>query len=181
MITTVLELIRDELKAFVVPQFPKDTPQVMLGRLPHQTDASATPQEINRVLISLIHIQEERNLSQSRTSNFNGPYHFNLTLLFSMHENEKNASKGHLRSLQYLDAVLAFFQQNSTLTPQQNGGLPAEIPHLQFSLMNETLRDASYIWTMTGAKYVPSVLYMVRSAVVGNSLPAATRTSWPVG
>ena len=170
MITPVLKLIKEELNAFITPQFPKHTPEVVVGKLTTSDGRSTVPKEVNRVVITLLNIQEERNVHQSRTSNPHGLYHFNLTLLFSTHEREQNQSGDHLNSLQYLDAVMHFFQQNPVITPQQNPRLPAEVPHLHFHLISEGLRETSYIWTMTGAKHVPSVLFMVRSAVVGNNL-----------
>lgn len=180
MIAPVLHLIQQEVEEFFNARFSSDAPEVVLDKLVTRDGKSTVPEEENRVVITLLSTQEERNVQRSRTSDFTNPYYFNLTLMFSIHEKEKDRDKGdYLRGLEYLDTVLRFFQQNPVITPQSNQNLPSEIQHLQFEMMNETLKETSYVWTMTGAKHAPFVIYMVRSLTIGDRL--ANRVSGLMG
>lgn len=180
MIAPVLNLVQQEMEEFFHRQLTDNVPEVVLDKLVTRDGKSTVPEEENRVVITLLNAQEERNMQRSRTSELHQPYYLNLWLMFSIHEKEKDRDQGdYLRGLEYLDTVLRFFQQNPVFTPQNSQRLPEGIQHLQFELMNESLKDTSYVWTMTGAKHAPFVLYMVRSLTVGDRL--ANRVSGVLG
>ena len=180
MIAPVLRIVQQELEEFFNAQYPNNAPEVMVDKLVTRDGKSTIPEEEDRVVITLLNAQEERNMQRSRTSDISTPYYFNLSLLFSIHEKEKDRDKGdYLQGLEYLDSILRYFQQTPVITPQNNQSLPNDIQYLQFEIMNESFRDSSYIWTMTGAKHAPCVMYMVRSLTVGNRL--ANRVSGLVG
>ncbi len=171
MITPVLELIRSELEAFFTPQFTDEAPEIVLDKLMTRSGKSTIPEDEDRVVITLLNLEEERNTNPGRTSDPGNAYCFNLCLLFSVYEREKERDKNdYIKCIKYLDLVLRYFQQNTVMTPQSQPQLPEGVQHLQFNLMNESLRETSYIWTMTGAKHAPSVMYQVRSVAVGDRL-----------
>lgn len=170
MIYSILQLIQESLQGFLELQFPQKTYVVAVDKLVTREGKSTTDAQSGRVVITLLHTQEERTMQRSRTSDLTQPYHFNLLLLFSVHEKEQSASdSAYLEAMKYLDMVLGYFQQTPVFSPQTHA-LPPNIRHLHFELFNEDLRENSYIWTMTGAKHTPSVLYQVRSVRVGEAL-----------
>ena len=172
MLTSTLTLLRDELKEFLTPRFSDNSFEVKVRKLVGSDGKVVPNKEQHEVALTLMNIQEERNMHHSRTSDPSQPYCLNLTLLFSIHEREGDAlsEEAHLEAMMLLDGVLQFFQQNSYFTAHSHPNLPEGIQHLQFMLASEELRESSYIWTMTGAKHAPSVLYRVRSVMVGNAL-----------
>jgi len=174
MLTSTLTLLRDELKEFLTPIFTKSSFGVKVCKLVDAHGKTVLNKDQPEVVITLMNIQEERNMHQSRTSNPGQPYCLNLMLLFSVHERADESvtsEEAHLETMMLLDGVLEFFQRHSTFNTQSHPHLPEGIQYLQFMLASEDLRENSYIWTMTGAKYVPSVLYRVRSVMVGQKHP----------
>lgn len=180
MISSTLRLIKTELNEFLARQFPADAFTVQANKLVTQDGKSALNKDLHQVVITLLNVQEERTMQRSRTSDPQRPYYLNLLLLFSVHPKEsETAEEDYLEGLSYLDAVLLFFQQQSVFTPQSHQNLPLGIHHLQFDLASEDLRETSYIWTITGAKYAPSVLYRVRSIGIGQ--PSSLSTASFIG
>jgi len=172
MISATLQLVKRELQEFFQSQFPSEAFAVLAGKLVNREGKSMHQKNIHQVVITLLNVQEERTMQQSRTSDQNQPYYLNLLLLFSVQVKESDTTEqDYLEGLAYLDAILKYFQQYPTFTAQSHPGLPNGIQHLQFNLSSEDLRENSYIWTMTGAKHVPSVLYQVRSVMVGQNYP----------
>ena len=173
MLTSTLTLLRDEIKEFLTPIFTKSSFEVKVRKLVGSDGKTAPNKEQHEVALTLMNIQEERNMHRSRTSDPGQPYCLNLMLLFSIHERAGDtlSEEAHLEAMMLLDGVLQFFQQNSHFTTHSHPNLPEGIQHLQFMLASEDLRENSYIWTMTGAKHTPSVLYRVRSVMVGQQRP----------
>ena len=170
MIYSILQLIQESLQDFLELQFPQKSYVVAVDKLVTREGKSTTNAQSGRIVITLLHAQEERTVQRSRTSDLTQPYHLNLLLLFSIHEKEQNASgNAYLEAMKYLDMVLGYFQQTPVFSNQTHA-LPPNIQHLHFELFNEDLRENSYIWTMTGAKHTTSVLYQVRSVTVGQTL-----------
>lgn len=179
MVTPTLTLLRDELQEFLRPQIASNSCEVKVCKLVSRDGKVSLSKDKHQVIITLMNIQEERNMHQSRTSNPGHPYCFNLTLLFSIYEKEEEvlSEEAYLEAMMLLDGVLQFFQQNSNFTTHSHPHLPDGIQHLQFELASEDLRENSYLWTMTGAKHTPSVLYKVRSVTVGHQIPQLTSTT----
>ncbi|EAY29890.1 DUF4255 domain-containing protein [Microscilla marina] len=171
MITPILRLLQSTLTEHLSAQFARnsfDAFNVVVDKLVSRDGKSTLDPALNQVVITLLDIQEERTVQRSRTSHPGAPYHLNLTLLLSVHEKEEQRDQqDYLKGMEYLDAVLGFFQQYPTFTPLTHPNLPGSVEYLQFELANENLRENSYIWTMTGAKHAPSALYKVRSVSVG--------------
>jgi len=172
MITSVLDIIRASLEESLKPRFPDIA--IQINKLVGLDGNPTVSSESNAVVMTLVHVKEEHVMRNGRTSDLNQPYYLSLFLLFSTYANEQNSRYDpYLKSLEYLDGVLNFFQQNTTFTSHTHSNLPHGVHHLEFRLANEELREMSYVWTMTGAKQAPSVLYMVRNAVVGQALPGS--------
>jgi hypothetical protein len=171
MIASVLKIIRDDLAEFLNNQFAQDQLKVVVDKLVLLNGKSTIAGTSNQVNITLLDIQQERDIQHSRTSDLSQPYYLNLLLLFSAYEKEEDRqTEGYLRTLEYLNAVIQFFQQYPVFTPQTHNELPEGIEYLKFDLTTEDLRENSFIWTMTGAKHAPSVLYKVRSLPIGDRL-----------
>ena len=180
MITPILRLLQSSLTEHLANQFAQnsfDSFSVVVDKLVNRDGKSTLDPRLNQVVITLLDIQEERTVQRSRTSQPSAPYHLNLMLLLSVHEREEQRDQqDYLKGMEYLDAVLGFFQQYPTFTPLTHPNLPTSVQYLQFELANENLRENSYIWTMTGAKHAPSVLYKVRSVSLG-SAPLVNRAA----
>lgn len=64
-------------------------------------------------------------------------------------------------SLKFLSHILSFFQYKNVFTPQ-NSELDHRVRQLHFEIAKLSFHELSNIWAYLGAKYSPSVVYLVR-------------------
>lgn len=127
-----------------------------------------------KVGVGLLNIEEEKSLRgagpRTRVTNPGEPeprllrtpppLHLNLYLLFIAH-----FPNSYPMELEAIERVIAFFQRNPVLTPQIGGAgtaFPAGVEKIVMELDTLPLREQHYVWSMLGAKYMPSVLYRAR-------------------
>lgn len=72
----------------------------------------------------------------------------------------------YLEGLKQISATMMFFQANPLLTPQNMAGLPPQISQLSIDMMNLKVEDISQLWSNLGGRYLPSVTYKMRTAVI---------------
>jgi hypothetical protein len=83
-----------------------------------------------------------------------------------------------------ISQTISFFQQNPWFTHDNVPGLDPVIDKLTFEMTNLDLVDLSYLISMTGTKYLPSVYYKVRllpfqSGAMQAEVPAAKGVEAP--
>ena len=122
----------------------------------------------DNLVISLVSIEEEKNLRYARTTTVipaanpndstvltHNPIVFlNLYLLFSSH------NKDYKQSLNQLSAVVNFFQRQQVFT-----GAEINVPTMNrivFELVTTSFEQMNHLWGVLGGKYIPSALYKVR-------------------
>ena len=158
MILSTLDAIAQEMSEYFRSSYSDKAPEVTISNLVNSEGKSAIDENTDQIVITLINIQEERNVSNGRTSNLSAPYYTNLYLLFSSFAGKESK---YTDSLRYISSVLSFFQHNHVLT-HQNSKLPSEISQLVFDFINHETQQVQCIWSMLGAKYSPSVIFRAR-------------------
>jgi len=135
-------------------------------------DSSATTND--KVIASVINIEQEkslRNLPYRKTvDNPDGTkrgverepdIYLNVYLLFG--SNKKNYKTGLLR----ISQVISFFQNKFIYMP---GDFPEavsmNVDKLIFDIYSTSFDELSQIWSVMGGKYVPSVMYKMRMAMI---------------
>jgi hypothetical protein len=128
-------------------------------------DGSIPPGIENKVVATLINVQQEGLLGSHVPSSFNSqvaynrqPLMLNLYVMFTACFEETNYEE----SLKFLSYVINFFQQKNLFTPQ-NSDLDDRVRQLNFELAKLSFMEMSNIWAYLGAKYAPSAIYLVRS------------------
>ncbi|MBB4079690.1 hypothetical protein GGR28_002315 [Lewinella aquimaris] len=123
----------------------------------------------DKLIISLVNIEEERSLKNARTVRANGltgtmeyrnaPVSLNLYLLFSA-----NFTNNYDKALRILSLVIEFFQGNRvfrTPAPGSIGALTGGMAELSFNLYTMTFEQLNHLWGALGGKQLPSALYRV--------------------
>jgi hypothetical protein len=156
-------------------------PEVILGNI-SLIDAfqDASAQSLNnRVISSVINIEQEeslRNLPFRRTTtDLNGlpivvqrePEVFlNIYVLFGSNKQDYNIA------LQRIAQVIAFFQRQYVFTPANTPVLNAlNISKIVFDLYSTSFDELNQIWSVMGGKYIPSVIYKMRLAIIQDAPP----------
>ena len=155
-----METICGELNSFLIRRQGLQQELVVLSELVN-LDGSVAPQEDNKVLCTLINIEQERvNLGAPQRDRVkqNPPINLNLYVLFSAYYQPKN----YREAIQVLGHIIGFFQGKQVFTPQNTPGLHASCEKLTVEMANLDIKEHSHFWTALGARHLPSVLYKWR-------------------
>jgi hypothetical protein len=127
-------------------------------------DGSIPPGIENKVVATLVSVQQEGLLGSHVPTSFSSqvaynkqPMKLNLYVMFTACFEEGNYEE----ALKFLSYVMSFFQQKNLFTPQ-NSNLDDRVRQLNFEIAKLSFMEMSNIWAYLGAKYAPSVVYLVR-------------------
>ena len=188
MLRTTLEFLRDELNLYIKSKDPTNfgnIDSVVLSGLmkPDGTFALSTEgNDIFRIIVTLINVEEDR-IAESQ--NFyekvnnkihitNPPLNINAYVLFSVF------ASNYLTSLRLLSYILSFFQSSLVFEndryPHLNAKVEADKPWQKISKIIPTLHSTTFeqqnnLWAALGAKYMPSVIYKIRTMTFTDDQP----------
>ena len=189
MIRTALEFIKNELEAFIVDR-EQDPAHYSIGNVVDlkamtNPDGGVNLTDTTHITIMLAGVEEERRegkrpvyISDGDKSFYrlNPPVELDLFLLFAAHNSHYETS------LRDLSDVIAFFQSNAVFDEQLYPSLNAAvlqqdikpwqlIERLSFRLYSLTFERQNNLWSMLGAKYLPSVVYKMNMLTVFDTRP----------
>lgn len=165
MIHNLLPVVGAELNDYFKSRFDIGEDRLVLSNLINQ-DGSVAVEGSNKVVCSLVNIQEETTLKATAgTSSFGGSFavggadiHVNLTIMFSAFFSGKN----YVEALKFLSGVIYFFQSKPVFSTSNSPGLSSNIDKACFDLTSLSYHDLNSVFAMMGAKYMPTVVYRVR-------------------
>ena len=165
MIHNFLPIVGEELNDYFKSKFDINEDRVIVSNLINQ-DGSIAVEGNNKVVFHLVNIEEETTLkASSGTSSYAGGFgssggniNLNLTVMFSAFFTGKN----YVEALKFLSSVIYFFQSKPVFTQSNTPGLTPNIEKVVFDIISLEPRDLNSIFSMMGAKYMPSVIYRVR-------------------
>ena len=129
----------------------------------------------DRVILTLIRLEEETilkntphyKLSDNKTEYKNPPLHFNLYLLIAA--NFMNTDEPYADSLQYISAVIEFFQGKKVFTSANTvynrdniAYKPLDDFRFNLEIYSPTFDELNNIWGTLGGRQLPSVIYKVQ-------------------
>lgn len=189
MLRTVLEFLAEELQGFILRREPavfQNELKVLPASLmkPDGSFAIKGSQggETFKIIVTLVNMDVDR-VSDSqqyykklpdRVQYHQPPVHLNLYILFTA------LADNYSSELRLLSHVVAFFQGNplfdATRFPQLNVKVEADKPWQRVERFSATLHTMSFeqqnnLWATIGARYMPSVLYQVRTITVTDIEP----------
>ncbi|MEO0583384.1 MAG: DUF4255 domain-containing protein [Bacteroidota bacterium] len=175
MIDKAIECISKQLEGFISRKFDDGItdPKVIVSNLVDLDGKVMVKGGKNRIVVTLIDIEEtrfkayqptiqrERGKNQLKVST--PPVYLSLYLLVSAYFSEELTNLG----LKYISAAIGFFQAKPVFDRQNTPELGAtDIDKLVVEIQNQSFQDKSHMWSMLGAKYLPSILYRVRLLTV---------------
>lgn len=151
-------------------------PEVILGNISLIDAFQETSSQslADRVIASVVNIEQEeslRNIPFRRSiTQPNGlpvgverqpEIYLNIYLLFGSNKSEYGIA------LQRIAQVIAFFQRQHVFTPADTPALGAlNINKLVFDLYSTGFDELNQLWSVMGGKYIPSVVYKMRLAMI---------------
>jgi hypothetical protein len=181
MLRTALEFIAGELKTFIErkdpPMFQNETTVLLSSLMKTDGTFAITGNqggEAFRVVMTLVNLEEDRIAeSQKYFQKVNDkikytepPVNINAYVLFSA------MAENYLSDLRLLSYIISFFQSNPLFDeerfPHLNSKVEPEKPWLKVGQLSAnlcplTLEQQNNLWSAIGAKYMPSVLYKIRT------------------
>lgn len=157
---------------------------VVLSRLV-ENDGASTEEATNKLVLSLINVEKDSLVQPFSTSSYNtsgqtsvsaSPIYMNLHVILAANYKGKN----YAEALRVLSRGMSFFQDYSVFDHQSNPDMPSGLEKLIVDVENVKIHDMNNLWSSIGTKYVPSVLYKVRTVGLGGGFvsgtPAAIRS-----
>ncbi|EJF52644.1 hypothetical protein SapgrDRAFT_0912 [Saprospira grandis DSM 2844] len=176
MIDKVVTAVVGELNRFLQSKHNILEEKVIISHLVN-ADGSMAVQEADKIVMTIINIEAERNKSSTATyqpnkrGNFTKvtpPVEVNIYMLFSAYFTNEN----YLEGLKFVSSVIAFFQSRQGVFNEQNTpALSGSLSRLVAEMVSPDFRDISNVWNGVGAKYLPSVLYRFKTIPIEHKKP----------
>jgi len=137
-----------------------------------ESDGTVPERAMNRLVLFLVNVERDSMMQTSQNpevENFRNvvrakKIHVNLHIMLAANFKAGNYEE----SLKYLSKAIAFFQDHSVFDHQGFPDLAEGIEKLVLDMENLPLQDLNSLWGAMGVKYVPSVLYRVRTVALGS-------------
>lgn len=176
MIHSALEFLTQELNSFIRLKVGDPiTNRVYLSGVTNEQGIAIPDQSLG---LSLINIEEERTNKeqQSRFINSvgkvekrNPEIQLNLYVLITANFQNKianNTSDDYVEGLKQLSYAISFFQSKNVFTPENSpalSGFDTNLSKIVVELYSYSFEQLYNFWSVVGAKYLPSVLYKVKT------------------
>jgi hypothetical protein len=165
MIQHVLPIVVDELNEYLKSKFNAIEDKALLSGIVDQ-DGSLAVETSNKIIATLVYIDRDNTtkggpMNQFASGSFSEyapPVNINLTIMFSALFNKNH----YAEALRHISGVLYFFQQKPLFTASNTPKLSRHVEKVHFDLQSISPNDLMNIYSMLGAKYMPSVLYKMR-------------------
>jgi len=180
MLRTAFEFLSEELNAYLRRKDPTnfgDEEIVIISSLmnPDNTfSVSAEGSDVSKIILTLVNLEEDRIADSQynyRTVNdriqvINPPVNINVFVLFSVF------TSNYATALRLLSYVISFFQGNQVFSEDQYPHINAKVAsdkpwqkvgRLLVTLHSTTFEQQNNLWAALGAKYMPNVIYKVKT------------------
>jgi hypothetical protein len=176
VISEACQLLRSELEAFLRRK-ARLGPALELVRLtPFATADGASAIPPGLVGMCLFNIDEERVMKSpglvptrrgDRIEYVQPEVRLNLYLLFAANPAASpDPGAAYAEALRRIGWTVAFFQAKRVFDPKNTPGMAPGLAELAVDLYAMTLEQQNYLWSILGAKYLPSVAYQVRPVLI---------------
>ncbi|MFK8104765.1 MAG: DUF4255 domain-containing protein [Saprospiraceae bacterium] len=176
MIGTLLDFVAKDLNSFICQQLglPDSDQKLILSPIVNPDGSTAITQK-NILLLDLVNIKKDglinNNFPPVNAAGTNylqkrPPLYLNLNILIAAHFEKDQFKEG----LNILSMVLGKFQGKPLWNRENTPTLPPKVDKLIFEMFSLDFHEQSHLWGYLGAKYMPSVLYKLRMAIIDEEL-----------
>lgn len=178
MIYKSLNFLTSCLDSYIQRKYGVTEGSVILSRLV-ENDGTSTEEATNKLVVSLINVEKDTLVQPFSTSGYNtngqysvsaSPIYMNLHIILAANYKGKNYDQ----ALKFLSRGMSFFQDYSVFDRQNNPDMPEGLEKLIVDVENIKIQEMNNLWSSIGTKYVPSVLYKVRTVALGGDFVAGT-------
>lgn len=162
MIHHVLKVLQQELEMFLTRKYNIQDECTVLGPILDEL-GNINKENKNKVVLSITNFIQEKNSQYATKMSSTAAYINARDKLLSYHVDLLITASydNYLASLDFLSTAHNFFQEKAVFTPQNSPGLPLHIQKVSLEAMVLNYQEMESLWSMLGARYMPSVLYKI--------------------
>jgi hypothetical protein len=163
MIYEAITCLSEELNDFFKLKLSIAEEKVVMSGLMNADGTIAIPGE-NKIVITLVNLEKEtlQKLPSKAITNIfgnqNSPLQINVYVLFSAYFSSNNYGE----SLRFISFIMAYFQGKNVFTKSNTPNMDPKLEKLSIEIVDMSMDALSNLWSLLGAKYMPSVLYKIR-------------------
>lgn len=185
MIRAAISHVRNQLNQHLRNTFALSEDVAVLSNIMEQ-DGTVVNGINNKLLLFLVNIEKESVSSRSggsggfgsdRNTTGRAPIFLNLYLMIAANFSD------YTESLKFISTTVAFFQRNPVLDHQNTPDMDSRISKLALDIENMSIQDLSTLWGVLSGRYLPSIVYKVRTIIVDSGdvsgIAAAVRHADP--
>lgn len=176
MIHSALEFLTQELNAFIklkVGDAVDD--RIFLSSVTNETGIIIPDKSLG---LSLINIEEERTIKDQKSTYINPvgkvekrnpEIQLNLYILITanfQNKRQNDSSDDYVEGLKQLSYAISYFQSKNVFTRENSPAMASyddRLTKIVVELYSYSFEQLYNFWTVVGAKYLPSVLYKVKT------------------
>lgn len=169
MIDKAMTFILEEINTRLSNRYQSSENPAVLSSLSNP-DGTVPPSVENKIVLSLLNVEREAAANGSswpvRTDG-NGfgrvspPLGLNLLVLVTA-----CFPSNYADGLKLLSSVMGLFQGKPSFNAQNAAGFPPGMDKLSVEMVNLTMQEINNLWSVLGAKFMPSVAYKIRMLVI---------------
>lgn len=167
MIEAAIQTVTQKLNSFLRFELDLSEDVVILSNVLEQ-DGSMAPNVENKITVFVINVEKDTTPETGRTPQANSsnrvplyfsPVFINIYLVFACNFSGKN----YAESLKFLSHTICFFQRHPVWDHQNTPEMDKRIDKLCIEIENLDIKDLSNLWGVISSKYMPSVIYKIRT------------------
>jgi hypothetical protein len=135
----------------------------------HEADGNAATDAANKLAVFLVNVERDtmpmRQLAASGAGRLvatREPVFLNLLVMFTANFGGSN----YREALKLLAATIGFFQAHPVFDRASSPGLDARFERITLEIENLNTAQLSNLWGILGGRYLPSVLYRMRTVTI---------------
>jgi hypothetical protein len=163
--------IANYLNQYLKRQFNMEEDIVVISSLV-DADGSIPTNIHNKIVIFIVNFEKDYSfngnakikLDQQGQGLISSPLHINFNIVVSANFSGVNYSE----ALKLLSAASHYFQSHPLFDHQNTPDLDKKIQKLILEFENLSLHDLSNLWGVIGGKYLPSIVYKLRTVILSS-------------
>lgn len=138
-----------------------------------ENDGKDCEEAANKLNLFLVNMERDTMVQTYATPEFHGdravvpPKMVYLNLYFILAANFKGGN--YVDSLRYLSKAISFFLDHSYYDRTNSPDMPEGLEKLSIDMESLNMQEMNNLWGTIGAKYVPSVLYRLKTVALGGN------------
>lgn len=171
MIDATLQFLASRLNFYLRMNQPVQEDMAVVSKI-LENDGKESDLSVNKLCLFLVNIENEVNIQKLAKREFDGlrevipakQVYLNLYVVLASNFKCMN----YVESLGVLSKAITFLQDHSVFDRTNSPDMPIGIEKLLVNMENLGFQDMNSLWGMLGCKYVPSVLYKIRTITLGS-------------